>query len=488
MRTVEEPMIVRVQRMCDACRNKLPQGRGAKLAAGAAVSLALSGVIAVWNVSAGPLHNLNDIGGWDNRLLFILMTAAVQVLLHLLLTVLYRGGYARLILRHAALLAGFVIALLAINQKTYAFTEQLLPLIRQMDAQGLAAIGGMKTNLSSSALTLIYAITRGPVYDMYLVKLACIAAYAVLCMMALRAADRLRLGIRAEVLFAFSLTLPQGFMSAACAAQTDVMAIALLAVSLMLILGEKPQVWAGMICYGLAAAVSGVCLYALPVYLAMWLRGRVKPAQLFAALAVLLAAQVPAIAAGQDALDALTSPLRVVLGTPDYAAGAPNLMNLFPRAAMEEMPAYFMISQLPAVDPVTNFSPYYTQEHFDILMGGLALLGVAVYALVFMLVLRRPIGRMERAFALLLGALLVCPGATAGAWLLASLAALMVIFTAPAYRVSACLVLFAAAGAAAYPVTGEVLLPMIIAMLLCLAALFDLLGMFDANRKEGWKA
>ena len=33
--------------------------------------------------------------------------------------------------------------------------------------------------------------------------------------------------------------------------------------------------------------------------------------------------------------------------------------------------------------------------------------------------------------------------------------------------------------------TGEVLLPMIIAMALCLLALFDLLGMFDANRKEG---
>lgn len=488
MSEVKEPMMVRMQRAYNALRSRLPKSRRVLLVFGALLSLGLSGAVAIWNVSSGPLHNLNDIGAWENRLLFILMTAAAQVLLHMLVTVLHRGGYARLLLRQATLLAGFIIALLAINQKTYAFVEQLLPLIRQMDAQGLSAIGGMETNLSSSALTMIYAITRGPVYDMYMVKLACIAAFAALCILAMHVADKNGLGIRAEALFALCLILPQGFMSAACAAQTDVIAVALLAASLLLVIGKKPHAWAGMLLYGLSVAVSGVCLYALPVYAALWLRGRVKGVQLAAALVLVLSAQVPAIIAGQDVLLALASPVRVILGAPEYAVGAPNLMNLFPRSAMEEMPEYFLISQMPAVDPVTNFSPYYTQEHFAILMGGLALMGVAAYALVFMLVLRRPIGRMERAFALLLGALLVCPGATAGAWLLASVAALMIIFTAPTYRVSACLVLFAAAGAAAYPVTGEVLLPMIIAMALCVVALFDLLGMFDANRKEGLRA
>ena len=488
MRTVKEPMAVRMQRMADACSAKLPRSRRAMLLLGAALSLLLGGVVAVWNVSSGPLHNLNDIGGWDNRLLFILMTAAVQVLLHLLLTALHRGGYMTLLLRHAALLAGFIIALLAINQKTYAFTEQLLPLIRQMDAQGLAAIAQMETNLSSSALTLIYLITRGPVYDMYLVKLACIAGYCVLCMMALHAADRKQMGIRAEVLFALCLILPQGFMSAACAAQTDVIAAALLAVSLALMLARKPRLWAGAVCYGLAVAVSGACLYALPVYAALGLRGRVKPVHIAAALGVAVALQLPAVVAGQPVLDALTSPLRAVLGVPEYAAGSPNLMNLFPRSAVEEMPGYFMLSQMPALDTVTNFSPYYTQAHFEVLMRGLALLGVAVYAIIWALALRRPMSELAKAFALALGALLACPGATAGSWLFAAMLAMLAILSEPKLRVSACLVLFATAGAAAYPVTGEVLLPMIVAMALCFAALFDLLGMFDANKKASVKA
>ena len=166
MREVKEPMAVRAQHVYNDVCKKLPKSRLAVLIFGFALSLAFGGVVALWNISSGPLYNLNDIGSWRNRLLFILMTAAVQVMLHALLTLLHRGGYARLALRHVTLLAGFVIALLAINQKTYVFVEQLLPMIRQMDAQGLAAIGAMETNLSSSALTLIYAMTRGPVYDM----------------------------------------------------------------------------------------------------------------------------------------------------------------------------------------------------------------------------------------------------------------------------------------------------------------------------------
>lgn len=484
MREVKEPMIVRAQHVYGAVKNRLPHSRTALLLFGALLSLGLSGIVAVWNIASGPLHNLNDIGSWHNRLLFIAMTAAVQAALHLLLTVLYRGGYARLLLRHATLLAGFVIALLAINQKTYAFVEQMLPLVRQMDAQGLAAIGGMKTNLSSSALTLVYMLTRGPIYDMYLVKLACIAAFLALCVMALYMADKSMPGIRAEVFFAFCLILPQGFMSAACAAQMDVIAVALLAASWLMILGEKPHAWIGMVLYAMAAAVSGVCLYALPVYAAFLLRGRIKGVQMLTALALLVVMQTPAILAGQDALSALTSPLRSVIGVPEYAAGAPNIMNLFPRAAMEEMPEYFLISNLPAIDPITNASPYYTSTHFDTLMRGVALMGIAAYALIWQQILAKPIGQMVKAFAALLGALLVAPGASAGMWIAVSVMALWVMMNVPSYRISACLILFATAGAAAYPVTGEVLLPMIIAMLLCLLALFDLLGMFDANKKE----
>ena len=138
---------------------------------GGALAVLLCGLVGLLNLSAGALGNLNDIGGWQNRLIFLVMAAGVQGLLLLLVTAVHRGSYARLALRQGIVTAGLYIQLLAINQKTYAFVEVMLPMIRAMDAGGLAAIGDLSTNLSSPALTLLYAVTRGPVYDMYMVKL-----------------------------------------------------------------------------------------------------------------------------------------------------------------------------------------------------------------------------------------------------------------------------------------------------------------------------
>jgi len=484
MRTVKEPTMVRVKAAYAAWCKRLPRTRRAMLLFGAAISLLLSALIAVYNISAGPLSNLNDIGGWDNRLLFIAMTAAVQTLLLFATAALSTDSYLRMALRLVIMTPGFVIQLLAINQKTHAFMVQLLPLIREMDVQGLAAIAGMKTNLSSPALTLIYLITRGPIYDMYLVKLACAAAFCALSLVAMHAADKSGLGIRSEVLLALCLIVPQGFMSAACAAQTDVIAVALLAASLALLLREKPQAWAGAILYGLAVAISGAALYALPVYIALALRGRMTAAQMATAVGLPVVLCLPAVIAGQPVADALVSLVRVIFGVPDFASGAPNLMNLFPRAAMEEMPEYFMLSKMSNVDPITNFSPYYTQESFATIMHGMALVGLAGYAMVFAHVCRREMSMTARVFALALAAGIASPGATAGAWLLVSVIALYAIVTEPRLRVSACAVLFAAMCSAAYPVTAEIMLPMEIALIICLLALFDLLGMFDANRKE----
>ena len=57
--------------------------------------------------------------------------------------------------------------------------------------------------------------------------------------------------------------------------------------------------------------------------------------------------------------------------------------------------------------------------------------------------------------------------------------------TVPRLRLPACMVLFATAGAAAYPVTGEILLPQVASLALCVLALLDLLGLFDGLREGG---
>lgn len=121
-------------------------------------------------------------------------------------------------------------------------------------------------------------------------------------------------------------------------------------------------------------------------------------------------------------------------------------------------------------------------------MIGLSIAGLALYALAFVHVIRRRMSVPAQVFAISLAAMLVSPGATAGSWLIVAVAALYVILAEPGLRVPACVVVFSAMCAAAYPVTGEAMLPMEIALLLCLLAQFDLLGMFDANKKEGLRA
>lgn len=216
---------------------------------GAVLAALLAGALALYNVSSGPLSNLNDIGGWSNRALFIVMTAAAHAAVLLMQTVLYRKSFIRLAIRQILLTAGLVILLLGINQKTCLFVEQVLPLVRQMDAAALAAESPL--NLSTPALTVLYAVTRGPIYDLYMLKLLCIVCFLALAVLAAYAADRHELGWRAEVLLTLCVILPQGFLAAGCAAQIEVLSALLLGISLTL-LDEKKHPLAAMLLYGAA--------------------------------------------------------------------------------------------------------------------------------------------------------------------------------------------------------------------------------------------
>ena len=183
---------------------------------------------------------------------------------------------------------------------------------------------------------------------------------------------------------------------------------------------------------------------------------------------------------------ALASLLRANLSLPEYASGSPNLVSMFPRYAMEEMPEAFILGRLPNIDAEKNFSPYYTQQGFEAIMRGMALACLALYGMAAAFLSgRKGMSGTARALALSLAACLLCPGVTAGAWLLPCAIGLLAIVTEPQLRLASCAVLFATAGAAAYPVTGEILLPMVAALALCLLALFDLLGMFDGLREGG---
>ena len=450
-----------------------------RLVFSALLAAVLAGVIALYNVSSGPLHNLNDIGGWSNRALFIAMSACVHGALLLAAALLSRVRFARIALRQVILTAGFYIMLLAINQKSYIYINVMLPLVRAMDA-GFSAGMQASSYLSAPAKVLVYFITRGPVYDMYLLKLFAIGCYLFTALLLMRAADRQNIGIRVEVLLALCVILPQAFLNAACSALAEVAALALLAAALEMRFGcDKPKTLGAALCYGAACALCGACLLALPVMLDKknWKK------QMIALAGVMVAGCVPAVMGGMRIADAAGSLFGAVLGMPVYAGGAPGAANLIPRALVEEIPQYAAtLRHLAQLDLVTHAQEHYTQAHFETVMRGFAWAGLAAYAALYALV-RRGEGKaaLHRAFVLTLGALIVCQGVTSSMWLAVDLICLYAIVTEPKLRLPSCMVLFATAAGACYPMTQEVLLPMVYAFVLCLAALCLLLDVIPMD-------
>ena len=205
---------------------------------GAALAAALSLLLALYNVGVGPLGNLNDIGGWRNRALYIALTAAVQLFVLLAAALLYHERFWRLAVRQLLLTVGLVILLMGVNHKSYLFVEQMLPFIRRMDAAGLSAMNDMRLNLSAPAVTALYLLTRGPIYDMYMLKLACMGAFLLMAVLAAHAADRRGWGLRGEALLLLCLILPQGFLTAGSAPQIDALSALLLVAALTLLEGQ----------------------------------------------------------------------------------------------------------------------------------------------------------------------------------------------------------------------------------------------------------
>ena len=477
-------------RLAQAARSLHARLMRLRLPLGVLLALALSAGTAALNVSAGPLGNLNDIGGWNNRLLFILMTAGVQAGVLLLCALMHRGSMGRLALRMLMLTAGLLILLMGVNQKTYVYVQNVQPIVRAMDTGGLNAGLAMESTLSAPALTLLYLVTRGPVYDMYLVKLLAIACVLLTALLAVRAADARGWGLRADALLLLLMILPQAFLQAGCVAQLELVCVLLLACSLAAMDGAHPHPLAAALCFGGAVAVSGAALYALPLLILWPRRGRLSARHWALAAAVPLIALIPALLSGMGTGEALLSLLRANLSVPPYAAGSPGFMSIIPRANPLEMPELFMLRRVEELDLAAGAQPFYTQAHFEQVIRGLVIAAPAVYAaLAAWLLGRKDMSPLRRGMALALAALFFCPAATMGAWLALDVLCVMAILREPRLRLPACILLFATAGAGCYPVTEEVLLPVAAAWALCGAALCMLVGIIPLRRgKEAGEA
>ena len=466
----------------DACG----QMRSHSLLTGVIAALLLTTFTLAWNLTGGPLYNLNDMHTWLNRMIFTGMATFMHFSLLMFLVLDSHRDIGHLLVRELLVTVSMLILFLAMNQKTFAYNYQVQPIVRAMDTRALSAIPDYKSGYSVPALTLYYLLTRGPIYDMYLAKLFCIGCYERLCISAAHIARELpELANRSKWLpecsMALALILPQGFLSAACAAQIEVAGV-LLAVLAYILLERGNKI--GLVLFGVGASVCTVLWLVIPITALYYKKWNLRAVDILPPLVAAIACCIPGAIAGSG-WKAFLSLFACLNELPIAGSGVPCLVSFFPRAVPEEIPEYAYLRALPELDLVTFAAENYKASHYAILMHGMAFACLAVYIGMTAYVLReRKNERITTVLLLVLTAFICVPCLTMGAWQLITVLCVFVVVYVPELRIPCAVILFITAGGCAYPVTGEVMIKPVYISLVSLVALGMLLGFWPGKGKK----
>ena len=94
------------------------------------IGLAVAVLFALMSVSAGPLSQLDQIGGWALRQQFILLTCIGLFLVFSIFVVMFRPSYNKFALYMLVLCAGFMFRAYALDQLTPEFIDRMVGTIR----------------------------------------------------------------------------------------------------------------------------------------------------------------------------------------------------------------------------------------------------------------------------------------------------------------------------------------------------------------------
>ena len=453
---------------------------------GCAGALLMTGSALICNLLGGPLYNLNDMHTWQNRMLFTGMATFMHFSLLFFLVLESHKDIGHLLIRELTVTISLLIFFMAMNQKTFAYNFQIQPIVRAMDTRALTAIPEYRSGHSVPALTLYYLLTRGPIYDMYLAKLFCIGCYELLCISAAHIVRELpELSNRnkwlPECAMALALILPQGFLSAACAAQIEVAGVLLSVLAYILLeRGNK----AGLILYGAGASVCTGLWLLIPIVSLFYKKWNLKIADILMMVIAAVVCCIPGAVAGSG-WKAFSSLFSCLFEIPVAGSGVPSLVSFFPRAVLEEMPEYAYLRALPELDLITFAADNYKAPDYEILMHGLAFACLAVYmGMTAYLIREKRNERVTFILSLILTAFICAPCLTMGAWQLITVLCIFVIVYVPELRIPCAVVLFITAGGCGYPVTGEVMIKPVYISLIGLVALGMLLGFWPGKGKK----
>lgn len=301
--------------------------RHSNLRPGAVCGLLLSALAAV---RCWPLG-----GALSSRLL---LTVCFLALGALALWLLRREGYGRDALLSMLLPIGLALFLRAVflPHVTLDYQNFLSHWVEHFRLSGgLAALKDPVGNYNVPYLYMLALLPALPFSDLYGIKLFSMLFDVLLAWGGLRLARRLTQDEKAPLLaFSVLLLLPTVILNGACWGQCDSVWCALCVLALAAALEDRP--WRSLALLGLAFSFKLQAIFILPLWLPLWLGGRVKFKHLFAFPAALGLSMVPALLAGKPVRDILSVYIgqttdSVGWGTLNY--NSPSIFSLIPYGA-----------------------------------------------------------------------------------------------------------------------------------------------------------
>lgn len=269
-------------------------------------------------------------GLFPSVLLIVLLLGAGALALWLL----RREGYDRAALLTMALPIGLALFLRAffLPHATLDYQNFLSHWVEHFRQGGLAALKDPVGNYNVPYLYMLALLPALPFSDLYGIKLFSIFFDALLAWGGLRLVKCLTPDKKAPLLaFSALLLLPTVVLNGACWGQCDSVWAALCVLALAAALEDKP--WRSLTLLGLAFAFKLQAIFILPLWLPLWLRGRVRFKHLFAFPAAFGLSMVPALLAGKPVKDILSVYIgqttdSVGWGTLNY--NSPSIFSLLP--------------------------------------------------------------------------------------------------------------------------------------------------------------
>lgn len=264
----------------------------------------------------------------------LLLTCCLLALGGLALWFLHREGYDRDTLCAMLLPIGLALFLRSIllSHATLDYQNFLSHWVEHFRQGGFAALKDPVGNYNVPYLYMLALLPALPFSDLYGIKLFSILFDVLLAWGGLRLAKCLTADKRAPLLtFSVLLLLPTVVLNGACWGQCDSVWCALCVLALSSALEDRP--WRSLALLGLAFAFKLQAIFILPLWLALWLGGRVKFRHLFAFPAAFGLSMVPALLAGKPSRDILGVYIgqttdSVGWGTLNY--NSPSIFSLIP--------------------------------------------------------------------------------------------------------------------------------------------------------------